>query len=197
MDSSKLLDSIVHSSARCFCSGEWILLLVSTFAYLFPIIYSDVWFFCTHLLGVFGCAWRSCCSFYASGFSCSSSNCSSTSYSLKSSLWSRSTKYFLLYFIFHPSVLSIVTLILCMLSFCLSTQRVYLYQLENQIFQFFHLIFWCSIWFWILWSALHLLVFLSIARREFCHCFFWELLYFECDQYALHVSRNIYQFGIH
>jgi hypothetical protein len=36
--SSKQFGSIVDKSARCVCSSEWIFLLVSTLASLFPII---------------------------------------------------------------------------------------------------------------------------------------------------------------
>jgi hypothetical protein len=99
--SSKLLNSIVDNIARCFCSGEHILLLVSTPIYLFPMICYDEWFFCTHLLGVFGGTWRSYCYFSTYGCSSSSSDSLSTSSSFKSSSWPRSIESLLLSFIFN------------------------------------------------------------------------------------------------
>ena len=79
---------------------------------------------------------------------------------------------------------------ICMISLCLSTQQVFLCLHKNQTFPFFHLLFWCSIFFQKLWSASHLLVFLSIACREFYHCCLWEFLCFECQMlYALPMPK--------
>ena len=78
-----------------------------------------------------------------------------------------------------------------MLSLYLSNQQVLLCPHEIPNFPFFHLLFWCSICFWKLWSASHLLVFLSIAHRDFCQCCFWTLIYFKCELlYALPMSKT-------
>ena len=82
--SSKQVSSIVDESARCVCSSEQILLLVSTLASLFPIIWFEGWFFYTRLLGVFG---GTCWTFsYASIGSSSSSPSTSFSSSFDSGL---------------------------------------------------------------------------------------------------------------
>jgi len=91
---------------------------------------------------------------------------------------------------FHNFVQSHIVTLVCFPLY-LSNQQVLLCPHESQTFTFCHLLFWCSICFQKLWSASHLLVFLSIACREFYQCCLWALLYFECEPlYALHASKR-------
>jgi len=103
--SSKWLGSIVDNSARCLCSGECIILWVSTSASLFPKMCYGGQFFYTHCLGVLGCI---LCLY--SSFSSSYSSSMSSSFRLFSSFFS--SKSLLLSSVFHSFVSSFFTLTL-------------------------------------------------------------------------------------
>jgi len=143
--SSKLLGSTVDNNVRCCCSGESILLQVSTPVYLFPIICFGGWFFCTYRLGVLeGICCSSSWSCSTSVFSSSFDSSSTSSYFISSSL-SYSFESLLLSFHFCACVSSIVTLILSTILLSLglknlyvflflNTQLVFPYHLKSRIF---------------------------------------------------------------
>ena len=72
----------------------------------------------------------------------------------------------------------------------MNIQQICPHLLESQIFQSSYLFFWCNNCFQRFWSVVHLLLFRSIAHRDFYHFFFWVILCLRCVLlYELHVPK--------